>query len=138
MAARKGAMKTARPSAPSCLARTTASATRHFISASAPGRSNAFRHSGVTPFGKTTMVRGPGVAGAMYIGESISSSKPPAAGSPRADSKRTSEPISFARIFPVLLGSVQSPHPHGQEHEQGHAGRTDDPPVGRQQFVADK
>src|SRR5262249_30985992 len=42
-------------------------------------RSKALRHTGSTALGKTVTMRGTGVSGALYIGESITSSRAPAA-----------------------------------------------------------
>src|SRR5437867_3660279 len=154
-------MNTSRPSTRRWRARTTASATRQRVSASAPGRSKAFSHSCFASFGKMATVCGPGVAGALYIGESISSSKAQAGMAtkntkrhnkknrkerPREDRGRAiSGRFSLAEClmrvpffvpFCVLCGyfalsfwPVQLPRPHDQDHEQDHAGRTDDPPV---------
>src|SRR5437660_11385435 len=116
-------MNTSRPATPRWRARTTASATRHLVSASAPCRSKAFSQSCFASVGKIATDRGPGVSGALYIGESISSSKIGAADRPQGNSKTTSEPISLVRIVAVLLGSGELPRLHGQDSEQDDAGR---------------
>src|SRR5262249_8906364 len=137
---------------------------RHRVSASASDCSKAFRHSCFASFGKIATVRGAGVSGILYIGESISSSKAQA-GMATKNTKRhnkelrkagrrgTSKRVALAESFMtndfffvafcVFCGYSSSsfwpgelPRPHGQKYEQDHAGRADDPPVGRQQFIA--
>src|SRR5262245_22765295 len=113
-------MVVSRPFTPRPCARTMASAARQRISAS--GRSRTFTQRSLAFSGKTKTVRGPGVSGALYIGESMTLSKagissgnePRSRGAKewrsRGESHATTEHLNLVHIVqPSGSGALLSP-----------------------------